>query len=443
MQVRSAARVEVSADRVLGALAGTHGCTAFFAGAGGCGMRGLASFLLEAGWKVTGADRSGLSENDPLVRAGLQPLAEHAAPPPVSLAVRSAAVPEGDAAFVAACAAGARPLLYAELLGEISRLRPVLAVAGSHGKTTCTGWIAWALRRAGVPVGYLVGAPVPQLGASAEWGDARLPLVVESCEYARSFHHLRPTEVALVNVDAEHPDTYPGGLPEVLQAFVEFLDHVPLDGRVHAGVEAPDLASACAGQWCPAPHLPAAWQVGLAGAHSRRNAALVAAVLSAFGLEESVVRAALADFKGAARRMEVLGSYRGATVVSDYAHHPVEVTATLQAAREQWPERRLVVVFQPHQAQRFHAYRELFAPSLDQADALLLLEVYRARDPATLHADVAELRPDLEMRRPGRPLGVARNLHEGAELLHPLLREHDVVLCLGAGDVDDFARSLR
>ena len=428
----------------LDALAGSAGRTAFLAGVGGCGLRGIADFLLAAGWQVWGSDRTALPSNDPLVRAGLQRLPDGSAPPAVSLCVRSAAVSADKAGVRAATDAGAHSLLYAEMLGEISKLRPVLAVAGSHGKSTTTAWLAWALREAGVEVGYLVGAGIPQLGRSADWGDPELPLLLESCEYARSFHHLHPTRVALLNVDAEHPDTYPGGLPEVMDAFAQFLSQVRTEGWIDAGPEAPaSLAQSTAVAWRSATPIPTDWELGLPGDHNRRNAAVVAAVLRSFDLSEEQVRAGLAGFRGAARRLEEVGEFQGATLISDYAHHPVEVAATLQAVRERWSEARVHAVFQPHQAQRFHAYRDQFAPSLDGADVLVLLEIYRARDPEELQASVAELEPELRDRHPNRPLCLARDFDAAARALTEQVRAGDVVLFLGAGDVDRFARRLR
>lgn len=251
--------------RPLDALAGDEGTRLVLVGAGGCGMRGLARFFLAAGWEVYGQDAQGFSDNDPLIALGLKPLAAGAAPPPCSWAVRSAAVPDSDASWRAATEVGGREGSYAQMLGEISKLRPVIAVAGSHGKTTCTAWIAFGLKRAGVDIGWLVGAEVEQLGASAEWGSADAPLIIESCEYARSFHALRPQQVALVNVDAEHPDTYPGGLPEVLEAFRVFLSAVPADGTVWAGPETPRLDDSTEANWQDCPELPTEWKVGLPG----------------------------------------------------------------------------------------------------------------------------------------------------------------------------------
>lgn len=425
----------------LDSLAGTAGRTAYLAGAGGSGMRGLATLLLENGWELYGADRAPLAPGDPLVRAGLRPLAEGAAPPPVSVAVRSAAVSEQDGGFRGAARGGARAYRYAEFLGALSRLRPVLAVCGAHGKSTTTAWIAFGLRRAGRECGFLVGASVPQLGASARWGDARQPLVLESCEYARSFHALAPQDAALTNIDAEHPDTYPGGLPEVEQAFRQFLGRLPAGGRVFASPEAPDLRDATPAEWIAAPVLSQGAPVGLPGAHNRRNAALVACVLRRLGLAPEQVQCALAEFHGADRRLEPVGALLGATVVSDYAHHPTEVEATLQAARERYPGRRLLVVFQPHQALRFLAYRERFAASLRDCDGLLLLEVYRARDPEELRPSVRELLPLLPQRAE-RPLAAAADFAEAERLLRAWVRPDDVVLCFGAGDVDAFARRL-
>lgn len=429
----------------LDALAGPAGRCLVLVGAGGCGMRGLARLFLEAGWTVYGQDTRPFAEDDPLLAAGLRALPPGELPQ-VSWVVRSAAVPEAEIHVQAAIAGGARSALYAEMLGELSHLRPILAVAGSHGKTTCSAWIAYGLREAGREVGWLVGAEVPQLPASSRWGDAQQPLIVESCEYARSFHHLRPANVALTNIDAEHPDTYPGGLPEVEEAFATFFAGVAAEGVIYAGPEAANFAATTKARWLPCAGLREDIKVGPAGDHNRHNAALVAAVLQAQGLTDEQILHALATFRGAARRLETVGALsepKGVTLVSDYAHHPVEVAATLQAAQEQWPERRLVVLFQPHQAQRFHAYRDLFAPSLDRADALLLLEVYRARDPEELRASVEELVPELEARQPQRPLSTVRDFAAGRTLLGSWLQEDDVLLALGAGDVDAFLRELR
>ncbi len=426
----------------LDALAGVNGKIAYLAGAGGCGMRGAAQWLISEGWEVWGADSAGWNSEDPLVVAGMKVPSSENPFPPVSMAIRSAAVPSEDAGFQLALSSGAHAYSFPEFLGAVSHHRRFVAIAGSHGKTTVAAWIAYGLHRVGQDVGWLVGAEVPQLPGSSCWGAPGSPLIVESCEYDRSFLNLTPDQAVLLNVDAEHPDTYPGGLPEVQEAFEGFLATLPKTGKVFAGPEAPNLSESTRAVWQSVPPLDPGVPIGLAGIHNRRNGAVVAAVLADFGLQPREIQNALASFRGASRRMEIVGEWEGALIVSDYAHHPREVEATLQATREAWPEKRLVVVFQPHQAQRLHAYREQFAPSLDVADALLLLEVHRVRDPDEFQASVEELLPALEERFPGRPLaGPVEAIHVPRRL-RELLTSDCIVLFLGAGDVDAIAREL-
>lgn len=431
----------------LSALAQGRPLTAFLAGVNGTGMRGLASFLLQEGWQVWGADLRPLEDSDPLRSQGLQVLRPMEMPPPVSLCIRSAAVPVDAADVLHSRQGGARGLRYAEALGEISRVRPVLAVAGTHGKTTCAGWIAYGLQEAQKPCGYLVGGYVPQLQGSASWGDPSTPLIMESCEFDRSFWELRPYQVALTNVEAEHPDTYPGGLPEVEAAFRKFLAGVVAQGKIFAGPEAPDYRQTGGAQWVPVKNLSDAIEVGLAGRHNRKNAALVATVLNELGLHSQEILHALSTYQGAARRMEVLGPFLESVVISDYAHHPTEIAATLQAAKERYPHAKIYAVFQPHQARRFTAYRENFVQSLDDANGILLLEIYRARDPEDLQPKVEELLEPLECRdrergAHARPMAVAPQSDQALQWLREQLQPGDVVLCLGAGNVDDFARKL-
>ena len=351
------------------------------------------------------------------------------------------AVPETDATWSMAQASARWSGVYAELLGAITRHRPALAVAGSHGKTTVTAWIVFGLKLAGRSPGYLIGGGVPQLGSSAAWGDGDELLVLESCEYDRTFHKLSPRAVALLNVDAEHPDTYPGGYDEVKEAFGVFLNSLPQEGAVLAGPEAPDLAASTQADWQHAEPLPAHVEVGLPGPHNRLNGALVAATLRWFGVEETIILEALRTFGGADRRLEEVGTFQGAPVISDYAHHPKEVAATLAAVRERWSDRRLVTVFQPHQARRFDRFRAEFTESLDGADAVVLLPVYRARDPEDLQPETRELLNPLQGRR-SRPLVAVEDAEAAQVWLMETIQPGDLVLCLGAGNIDALARGL-
>jgi UDP-N-acetylmuramate--alanine ligase len=410
-------------------------------------MRGLATFFLQSGWQVYGCDSKALPADDKLFSLGLV-WCEAETVVPTSWVVRSAAVPATDAVFSNCVAASARPSLYAEFLGEISKNRPVLAVAGTHGKTTCTSWIAYGLREAGVNVGYLVGAHVPQLGSSSEWGDPALPLIVESCEYARSFHYLRPHKVALINVAAEHPDTYPNGLPEVTESFATFISNTSETGCVFAGPEAPaELQQYTAAEWHDCPALEENVRLGLFGKHNRSNASLVASVLHDFGLSASQIQHALSTFTGAARRLELLrelsvGNGETIKLVSDYAHHPTEVAATIDAAKQRWPSSSVNVVFQPHQAQRFQDYRDLYASCLDAADMVALLPIFRARDVDSCIADSRDLLPDLDARFPQRLHFFADEIEQSIKWTLSNSQPGAVILCLGAGDIDGYIRKV-
>ena len=428
-------------------LALKHGKVVVFVGVGGCGMRGLATFFLQAGWQVYGCDARPLAADDKLLQLGLE-VCDVGSVPRASWVVRSAAVPASDAVFEACIAESARPCLYAEFLGEISKIREVVAVAGTHGKTTCTAWIAYGLRQAGVEVGYLVGAEVPQLGSSSEWGDPSLPLVIESCEYARSFHHLYPSKVALINVAAEHPDTYPGGLPEVTESFAKFLSNTVEGGTIIAGPEAPSqLQKHTSATWMPTGALNSTISIGLFGKHNRSNAALVAAVLRDFGLNDDQVLHALSTFTGAARRLELLRELtldngENIKLVSDYAHHPTEVAATVNSARERWPQAKINVVFQPHQAQRFKDYRDLYVACLDEADMVALLPIFRARDVDSCSADSKDLLPDLNARHPQRSHSFCETIEQSVNWTLSRSTKDSVLLCLGAGDIDVYIRKL-
>lgn len=437
-----------SSSSQLQSLALKHGASAVLVGVGGSGMRGLATLLLEAGWSVWGSDQKKLPKSDSLWAKGLQHF-ESSATPSCSWVVRSAAVSEKDDAVNEAVKGGAKSILYSEFLGEISRIRPVIAIAGSHGKTTCSAWLAYGFRSAGIDIGFLVGDYIPQLETSASWGDPSLPLIMESCEYARSFHFLNPEQIALINVDAEHPDTYPGGLQEVEEAFKVFLSKLCSGGKIFAGLEAPrKFEKYYSENWHSCSATDSQQKIGLYGSHNRLNAALVSEIWRDYGLQEPEIDYGLSTFLGASRRLESLGEVvvkNGASLVlvSDYAHHPVEVHATISAAKERWPRHRLLAVMQPHQAQRFHAYRNQFASCLDLADEVVLLDVYRARDPESLDADVRELIPELQQRNPGRCLTHFPDSNSVIEYLHTHVDDGTVVLGLGAGDIHDILCRLR
>ena len=301
-----------------------------------------------------------------------------------------------------------------ELLAELVGLRPSIVVAGAHGKTTTAAMIAFCLDRLGLDPTFLIGGPVPQLGANARAGEGWL--VAEGDESDRSLELLHPEIGVLTNVDLDHHATFAS------RAEVEALFERWLAG-CGAAVRGAELD-------------PVAIPLAVPGDHNRRNAAVALAALELAGVVRADAEAAITEFRGAGRRLELRGEAGGVTVLDDYAHHPAEIAAALGAVREVFPGRRVVVLFQPHLYSRTrHLAREL-AAALGAADVVCVTEIYAARE-APVPGVTGKLVVDaLAEARPGSPLGWASRLDDAAALLSRQARPGDVVLTIGAGNVD-------
>jgi UDP-N-acetylmuramate--alanine ligase len=298
----------------------------------------------------------------------------------------------------------------AEFLAELVSLQRSIVVSGAHGKTTTAAMIAFALDRLGNDPSFLIGGDVPQLGGNARAGTGWL--VAEGDESDRTIAALRPEIAVVLNVDLDHHSEF-GSRAEVEALFDEWLDRVakPLRG----------------------PFEPAELDLAVPGEHNRRNAAAALAALEAAGVEGG--ERVLPEFTGVGRRFETVGEAGGVTVVDDYAHNPAKVAALLDAARER-TDGRVVVLFQPHLPSRTrHLWRELGA-ALTRADAAVVTEIYAAREespPGLTGRLVADAAGEL---RPGMPLGWASDLEDAARLTAAWARPGDLVLTIGAGDVD-------
>ena len=428
-----------------------------FVGIGGAGMSGLALVAHALGATVTGSDRAaGSPYGGPLRAAGIEPIAGHDAanvPPEAELVVSSAIPPENPERAIAR-ERGQRELHRAQLLGELTRLRPTVAVTGTHGKTTTSSMLVHALRGCGLDPGYLVGGAVRSTGANAGWGAGEW-LVVEADESDRSLLELQPAVAVLTNAELDHHTTYASqrdvddtfraflGLtrqaaviwdrPALLALAPEGLEVVPFDAEAELtaggsrftldGVEV---------------------ELSVPGAHNARNAAAALLAARLAGADLAQAAAALRDFQGAGRRFERLGrTAAGAEVVDDYAHHPTEVAATLEAARTLAP-RRVVAVFQPHLFSRTARTATEFGAALALADEVVVLDIYPARERAEDFPGVS----GLLVARAAADAGAGKTVawtpdHAAAEAyLRPRLREGDLVLTLGAGDVDALGRAL-
>ena len=372
----------------------------WLAGIGGAGMSAYASLAHAWGAEVRGWER---------VRT---PYLEHLKGIVVEVSDEPPPPPAGWEVFVSTAFAGRIPgKSRAELLAELVSLRASIVVSGAHGKTTTTGMIAFCLLRLGRDPAWLIGADVPQLGGNAGSGGGWL--VVEGDESDRTIASLRPRIAVLTNVDHDHHATF-GSRAEVEELFETWLKQVP------QAVRGEDLE-------------PYDGALAVRGEHNRRNAACALAALELAGVAREEAEPVLAEFTGAARRLERRGSVRGAEIYDDYAHHPAEIAATLAALKDHG---RLLVLFQPHLYSRTrHLAREL-AGALARADVVAVTDVYAAREEPLAGVTGKLVVDGLAERRPGMTVAWTPTVEDGARFLSSRLREGDRVVTVGAGDVD-------
>src|SRR5215216_3901042 len=420
-------------------------------------MSGLALVARALGASVTGSDRAaGSPYAGPLRAAGIEHAVGHDAGnvPDGAEVVVSSAIPPDNPERAAARDRGLRELHRADLLGELTRLRPTIAVSGTHGKTTTSSMLVHALRGCGMDPGYLVGGAVRSTGANAGWGAGEW-LVVEADESDRSLLKLAPAIAVLTNAELDHHTTYASqrDVDETFRAFLALAD------RAAVVWDRPQLlALAPVGidlvPFDAEPQLTpggsrftldgVAVELNVPGTHNARNAAAALTAARLAGADPAAAAAALHDFQGAGRRFERLGvTPQGATVVDDYAHHPTEVAATLEAART-LAARRLIAVFQPHLFSRTARQAAEFGAALAAADEVVVLDVYPAREraedfPGVSGLLVAQTAADAAG---GRPVAWMPSFAQAEALLRGRLREGDLVLTMGAGDVDALGRAL-
>jgi UDP-N-acetylmuramate--alanine ligase len=437
-----------------------------FIGAGGCGMSGLAEFALREGGQVGGSDMKASSATDRLVRLGAAIHIGHAAenvPPGTDLVVYSAAVKPDNPERVEAGRRGIPALKYARFLGRLMNLRQGIAVSGTHGKSTTTSMVSYVLAEAGLDPSFVIGAEVPQLGGGSRVG--RGPhLVVEACEYDRSFLNYSPRAAAVLNVEEDHLDYY-RDLREIRRAFGDFAARIAADGLLviyarDLGRRSIERRARCkvekfgiGGRWdWHAENLEAdrgrfAFDVyrhsdfyvhvklGLAGRHNVLNALAAMALCTWAGAPREAIAEALGSFQGALRRMEILGEAGGVTVVDDYAHHPTEIEATLKAARDRFEPRRLWVVFQPHQHSRTRFFLKDFARALTVADKIVVPDIYFVRDSEKERQAVRSQDLVAEIQNLGADALHIKEFDSIRRYLVESLAAGDVLMTMGAGDV--------
>jgi UDP-N-acetylmuramate--alanine ligase len=442
-------------------------------GIGGTGMSGIAEILLEYDVAVSGSDLALSETTERLAQLGAEIFVGHAAENVrgAHLVVYSSAVPGSNPEVIEAKRLGLTLVGRAEMLAELMRLKYGVAVAGTHGKTTTTSLVGAVLTEGGLDPTVIVGGRLRAFGTGARMGHSEY-LVAEADEFDRSFLRLAPVLAVITNIDADHLDTY-RDLDEVKSAFVQFASRVPFFGQVivclddanvqtilprlaerpvvsygfspQADFVARDLVPGPAGTRFTVSHVKAGvlgqLEIPLPGRHNVQNALAAVAVAHALGVSFELTAAALLAFKGVHRRFELVGQYRGAAVVDDYAHHPVEVEATLKAARQAYPSSRIHAIFQPHLFSRTRDHAEAFGRALLLADEAIVTDVYPSRE-APIPGITGELVVEAARASGHRHVHYCPRWQDAEEPLASLVAEGDLVLTLGAGDVYRLARQL-
>ena len=447
-----------------------------FVGIGGVGMCGIAEVLLNQGYAISGSDMKTSAVTQHLESLGARVFIGHDQENVAGahVVVISSAVKEDNPEVVAAREQRIPVVRRAEMLAELMRYRHGIAVAGTHGKTTTTSLVASILAVAGKDPTFVIGGRLTSAGTNARLGDSRY-LVAEADESDASFLHLQPMVAIVTNVDADHMDTYDGDFNKLKQTFVSFLHNLPFYGlavmcsddpvvrellpQVSRPVltygfdEGADYRAVEVEQRGFRSHFRVRRPEGRAelevtlnmpGRHNVLNALAAIAVACDEGVDDGAILQALEDFQGVGRRFQVLAELPvdggQVTLVDDYGHHPREVQAVINAVREGWPGRRLVMVYQPHRYTRTRDLYEDFVQVLQGVDQLVMLDVYAAGEAPIPGADSRALCRSIRQR--GREPVFIEDTAELADVLRTLLQPGDLLLTQGAGSVTAISHDL-
>ncbi|MFK7817588.1 MAG: UDP-N-acetylmuramate--L-alanine ligase [Planctomycetaceae bacterium] len=439
--------------------------TAHLVGARGAGMKALGEYLLDLGWQVTGSDNSepcaGRSESVPISSG-------HAAanlPDSLDVLVHTPAVDEANIEVQTATQLGTTCLSYPQMLGEISRSHRTVAVSGTHGKSTTTALLSWILQSAGLSPSMICGAELVKPSVSG-WADDGDVLVAEACEYRSGFLHLQPEIGVLLGIEPDHFDCFENPKQQ-LDAFRQFAQRLPEDGLLvvnadcrqsmavaesvslrtttvsfegPVGWRAQDVCQVETGlmfRVCHSQHFHSQIYFPSHGRHQITNVLAAIAVAAELGVQADKIEFAIETFPGLRRRFEPVGTWGGVSLIDDYAHHPTAVTATIRAARKKYPNRRLVAVFEPHQYSRTDALFDDFVAALRKADEVVIAPIFAARESVESSAKQALIEQlASEIRSDGTAAVAAGSLDQVIATLDDSLAPGDVLLTMGAGNID-------
>lgn len=445
-------------------------------GIGGSGMSGIAEVLLTQGYQVSGSDLHASAVTEHLAGLGIKVFHGHAAEQinGADVVVVSTAVDNSNPEIEAAVARRVPVVPRAEMLGELMRFRHGIAVAGSHGKTTTTSLIASLLAEGGLDPTFVIGGRLNSTGTHARLGKSHY-LVVEADESDASFLYLQPMVAVLTNIEAEHLPHYGGDFKKLKKTFIEFLHHLPFYGLAVVCIDDPIVQEILIDVNRPLIRYglsgsadiyatdirqeglksqfrvvrksrdPLTVTLSLPGKHNVLNALAAIAVATEQGVSDEDIVKGLESFQGIGRRFQVHGTYpvNGGEVilVDDYGHHPTELLVTLEAAKAAWPDKRVIMVFQPHRYTRTRDLFEEFAQVLAKVPVLVLLEVYSAGEEPIPAADSKALCRSIRQRGFVEPIWV-ESAEQLSEVLGQIVKAGDVILMQGAGNIGKMAKKL-
>ncbi len=449
-----------------------------FVGIGGVGMGGIAEVMLNLGYDISGSDLNENAVTQRLTKLGAKIHFGHAATnvSECDVVVVSTAVKEDNPEVIAAHEQRIPVVPRAEMLAELMRFRYGIAVAGTHGKTTTTSLVASVLAEGDFDPTFVIGGRLNSAGTNARLGESHY-LVAEADESDASFMHLQPMMAVVTNIDADHMETYGGDFENLRQTFIEFLHHLPFYGLAILCIDDDEVRNVMPQINRPMItygfsddadiHATNLRQEGnktffsvskkdnkdwlditlnMPGEHNVLNALAAIAVANEIGVDANSIQSALLKFEGIGRRFQINGEYQVGKAkimhVDDYGHHPREVEATVQAIRSGWPEKRLVVAFQPHRFTRTRDLFEDFTAVLSSVDVLVLLEVFSAGEAVIAGADGRSLARAIRARGQVEPVFV-ENIEELSTTLKGVLKDGDILLTLGAGSIGVAANKLK
>jgi UDP-N-acetylmuramate--alanine ligase len=436
-------------------------------------MSGLAQLLIKNKALVAGSDQISTEVTDNLRRIGADIRIGHKfenLSPETEAVVISAAIRQDNAELVSARRLGCRVYKYAEMLGELMNLYDGIAISGTHGKSTTSGWLTYLLKRAGIDANYIVGAAINQLGSSSGVAESRY-FVAEACEYDRSFLNLRPRIACVLNIEQDHLDYYKDE-DEIVETFGEFVAGTKPEGVVIANGRDANVAKIIADlhrsrsdaslrcetfgldetcdfyadnvklidglpafEICHNGELLGSVRISLPGIHNVTNALAVTSMAIHVGLEPEQAIQLLGEFTGIDRRLMLKGRAGQITVLDDYAHHPTEIRASLEAIRQKYQPRRLWCVFQPHQYSRTRFLLDDFTESFKLADVTIVPEIYFVRDSQSARKEINAQILVEKMRANGTEALFIESFDDICDYLKSNVTAGDLVVTMGAGDI--------